>query len=148
MINVLVSACLLGVDCRYDGKNCFNEDILKLKDKCNLIPICPEQMGGLATPRVPAEIVDGKLINKEGKDVTNQYNKGREIALKVANINNCKYAILKQKSPSCGYGVIYDGSFSGKLIDGNGHTAKLLVENGIKVYADNNIKEFIDELKL
>lgn len=148
MINVLVSACLLGADCRYDGKNCFNEDILLLKDKCNFIPICPEQMGGLPTPRVPAEIVNGKLINKEGKDVSLEYNKGRQIALEFAKLNNCKYAILKQKSPSCGCGVVYDGSFSGKLINGNGNTTKLLMESGIKVYPDTEIKTFIKELQL
>lgn len=147
MINVLVSACLLGLDCRYDGKNCLNEDILLLKEKCNLIPICPEQMGGLPTPRVPSEIVNGRLINKEGNDVTEQYDKGKEIALKIAKINDCKFAILKQKSPSCGCGNIYDGTFSGKLISGNGNTTKYLIENGIKVYADTDIKDFLKELE-
>ena len=147
MINVLVSACLLGLDCRYDGKNCLNEDILLLKEKCNLIPICPEQMGGLPTPRVPSEIVNGRLINKEGNDVTEQYDKGKEIALQIAKINDCKFAILKQKSPSCGCGNIYDGTFSGKLISGNGNTTKYLIENGIKVYADTDIKDFLDNLE-
>ena len=148
MINILVSACLLGLDCRYDGKNCLNEDVLFLKGKCNLIPICPEQMGGLPTPRVPAEIVGYKLINKEGKDVTCEYDKGRQIALKIAEINDCKYAILKQKSPSCGCGLIYDGTFKGKLIEGYGNTTKLLMEKGIKVYPDTDIKRLIEELKI
>lgn len=148
MINILVSACLLGINCRYDGKNCLNNDILLLKGKCNLIPICPEQMGGLATPRVPAEIVNGLLINKEGKDVSEMYNRGREIALKIAEINNCKYAILKQKSPSCGHGLIYDGKFSGNTIKGEGNTTKLFLENGIKVYADTDIKKFIEDLNI
>lgn len=147
MINVLVSACVLGLNCRYDGNNCYNEDIELLKGKCNLIPICPEQMGGLSTPRVPAEIVNGKLISKEGFEVTEQYNKGREMALEIAKINNCKYAILKQKSPSCGKGIIYDGTFTGKLIEGNGNTTKFLIENGIKVYSDTEIKAFLKELE-
>lgn len=147
MINILVSACLLGLNTRYDGKSTLNNDILLLKEKCNLIPICPEQMGGLSTPRVPSEIVGDRLISKEGIDVTSEYDKGRNIALEIAKINDCKYAILKQKSPSCGCGQIYDGSFSGKLIEGNGYTTRLLLDNGIKVFADTDINAFLEIIK-
>lgn len=147
MPNILVSACLLGIDCRYDGKNCYNEKIQDLRKYANLIPICPEQMGGLTTPRVPAEIVGHNLINKEGIDVSSNYQKGASIALKIAHINNCEYALLKQKSPSCGCGLIYDGTFTGKVIEGDGNTTKLLKENGIICYSDEEINELLNLLK-
>lgn len=147
MTNILVSACLLGIDCRYDGKNCYNEKVLELRKYANLIPICPEQMGGLTTPRLPAEIVGQNLINKEGIDVTSNYQKGASIALKIAKINDCKYALLKQKSPSCGKGLIYDGSFTGKVIEGDGNTTKLFKENGITCYSDEEIDELINLFK-
>lgn len=143
MPNILVSACLLGINCRYDGKNCLNEKVLKLRDYANIIPICPEQMGGLSTPRVPGEIVGNKILSKSGDNLTDNYNNGANIALKIAQINNCKYALLKQKSPSCGCGLIYDGSFSGKLIGGDGNTTKLLKENGIMCFNDEEIEKLL-----
>ena len=146
MAKIIVSACLLGQDCRYDGKNCLNEEILKLLDKHTLIPICPEQMGGLPTPRQPGEIVGDKVISKIGDDITEQYNKGANMALRIAKMNNCKYALLKSKSPSCGKGQIYDGSFTGKMTDGDGKTTSLLIENGIKVYSDLQLNELLKEL--
>lgn len=146
MIPVLISSCLLGTNCRYDGKNCFAEDISLLKDKCLLIPICPEQMGGLSTPRYPSEIQNGKVINSNNIDVTKEYKKGAEASLAYAKLNNIKYAILKSKSPSCGLNKIYDGTFSKKLIDGNGITAQLLIDNGIKVYTEKEISTFIKEV--
>ena len=146
MIPVLISSCLLGTNCRYDGKNCFVEDISLLKDKCLLIPICPEQMGGLSTPRYPSEIQNGKVINSNNIDVTKEYKKGAEASLAYAKLNNIKYAILKSKSPSCGLNKIYDGTFSKKLIDGNGITAQLLIDNGIKVYTEKEISTFIKEV--
>ena len=146
MINILVSACLLGCDCRYDGKNCLNEKVLELKKYANLIPICPEQMGGLSTPRDPAEIVGSRLVSNKGNDVTENYDKGADIALKIAQINGCRYALLKQKSPSCGCGLIYDGTFSGKTIEGNGNTTKLLIENGIICFSDEDIDGLLKEL--
>ncbi len=149
MINILISACLLGLDCRYDGKNCFNDKVLELRKYANLIPVCPEQMGGLSTPRDPSEIVGNRLISNKGTDVTAYYDKGADMALKLAQINDCKYALLKQKSPSCGCGLIYDGTFSGRTIKGNGNTTKLLSENGIICYSDEDIglllKELIDK---
>ena len=146
MINILVSACLLGLDCRYDGKNCLNEKVLELKKYANLIPVCPEQMGGLSTPRDPSEIVGKRLISNKGTDVTANYDKGAEMALKLAEINYCHYAVLKQKSPSCGCGLIYDGTFTGKTIKGNGNTTRLLTENGIICFSDEDIDELLSIL--
>ena len=146
MISVLISACLLGCDCRYDGKNCYKEQIEQLKDQCILIPICPEQMGGLPTPRIPSEIQNESVINKEGIDVTAQYKKGARLALEIAKLNDTKVAILKSKSPSCGKGIIYDGTFTGNLIEGDGTTVQLLKENGIAVYTENEIDLFLREV--
>ncbi len=138
-MNILVSACLLGIACRYDGKSKPNEDIIKLTDKYNLIPFCPEITGGLPTPRHPSEIVGDKVLNNIGEDVTKQYKKGAEEALRVAKLYNCKYAILKEKSPSCGSGKIHNGKFDGRYIAGDGITTRLLKENGIVVIGESEI---------
>lgn len=134
--NILISACLIGEKCRYDGKCKSYPEIALLKEKYNLIPVCPEVMGGLETPRTPCEIQNGKVISADGADKTAEYKKGAEIALEIALKNNCKKAILKSKSPSCGKGKIYDGTFSKTLTDGNGITADLLIQNGITVYSE------------
>lgn len=135
---MLISACLLGRACRYDGKDKNKIDLSRLEGH-SLIPVCPEVDGGLGIPRPPAERVSSYIINKEGKDVTAEYTKGAEIALRTAIENNCKIAILKAKSPSCGKGKIYDGTFTKTLIDGNGVTAELLQKNGITVYTEDEI---------
>ncbi len=123
MENIIVSACLLGVSCRYDGNSKPNEKIIDLKEKYNLIPICPEIMGGLPTPRMPAEIKDGRVKTENGIDVTEEYKKGADEAIKLAKLFGCKKAILKENSPSCGCGKIYNGEFTRTLKDGNGITA-------------------------
>lgn len=138
-MNILVSACLLGVDCRYCGTGLYNEAVSKLRNNHNLIPVCPEQLGGLTTPRIPVELKDGKAIDKEKNEVTKQFQKGAEEALKIARLLDCTTAILKSNSPSCGYGKIYDGTFEGVLIDGNGITAAKLAENEIKVMTEKEI---------
>ena len=137
--NILVSACLLGVDCRYCGTGLFNEKVYRLKDNYNLIPVCPEQLGGLTTPRNPVELVKGQAVDLNQNDFTAQFEKGAEETLKIAKLLDCKMAVLKCNSPSCGYGTIYDGTFQGKLIDGNGKTAALLAENGIKVITEKEL---------
>ena len=142
MEKVLVSACLIGNNCKYNGKNNKNEKIIEfLKDK-EVILVCPEVMGGLSTPRLKSEIVtsnkDLKVINEEGNDVTFNFTKGAEIALKRALANNVKLAILKEKSPSCGVKRIYNGNFDGTLVDGSGVFARLLKENGIKVLTEED----------
>ena len=136
-MNILVSACLLGVACRYDGKSKEVERIKKLLSKYNLIPICPEQLG-FPHLEFPSERCGDKVINSQMEDVTLQYKKGAEEALRLAKIFNCSIAILKAKSPSCGCGQIYDGSFSKTLITGNGTTTELFLKNGIKVFTENS----------
>lgn len=140
-MKILVSACLLGVECRYNGKGELKKDIEMLLKEHELIPVCPEQLGGLATPRDPAEIQDNKIITKTGVDVTKEYLKGAEEVLKLAKLYNCSTAILKERSPSCGYGKIYDGTFSKVLINGNGSTADLLIKNGIKVTGESEVNK-------
>jgi len=139
IMNVLISACLLGVNCRYDGDGKLIKEIERLKEIYNLIPVCPEIYGGLKTPREPAEIIDGKVINRKGEDVTENFIKGANETLYLAKLFNCKYAILKERSPSCGFGEIYDGTFSGKLVDGNGITADLLIKNGIMIIGESQM---------
>ena len=138
-MTILVSACLLGCPCRYDGKSKPNDAVLALMEHHTFIPICPEQMGGLATPRVPAERKDGGVFTERGGDVTEQYRRGAEEALRLAQLYGCKYAILKERSPSCGNGQIYDGSFSRRLIEGDGVTAQLLKAHGITVLGESEV---------
>lgn len=140
---VLISGCLLGLCCRYDGKSKLNENISALSEKYYLIPVCPEQLGGLKTPRNPSEIINGRVISSAGDDVTAEYRRGAEEALRLARLFGCKKAILKERSPSCGFGKIYDGSFSGTLIDESGIAAALLAENGIAVFGESRIAELL-----
>ena len=140
--NVLISACLLGVACRYDGlsKPLAKERLDSLKEKYHLIPVCPEIMGGLSTPRIPAEIQkDRKVFRKDGLDITDAYRRGAEETLRLAQLFNCKLAILKERSPSCGAFQIYDGTFSSKLTDGDGITAELLRQNDIQILGESQI---------
>jgi len=136
---ILCSACLLGIKCRYDGKDKLNKKVIELSKKKILIPVCPEQLGGLSTPREPAEQKGKRVITKSGKDVTQNFKKGAKEVLKLAKLLGSKEAILKQKSPSCGFGKIYDGSFSGQLIKGNGVTAALLKRNKIKIITEEDL---------
>jgi len=138
MEKILVSACLLGVNCKYNGNNNYNEEVMEyLKDKY-VIPICPEIMGGLPTPRVPAEIKGGKVMTQNNIDVTKNYEKGAEEVLNLAKKFGVKKALLKAKSPSCGYLKIYDGTFNNNLIAGNGITAKALIENGFEILTEKD----------
>lgn len=148
--NILVSACLLGVNCRYDGGNGLQKGLMGLMETYSLIPVCPEQLGGMETPREPAEQISsdtekypkGRVVTCSGKDVTDSFLKGAEETLKLAELYGCKKAILKERSPSCGYGTVYDGTFSGTKVPGSGVTARLLAENGILVYGESNIENF------
>ena len=135
----IVSACLAGVKCRYDGSSKPCKKVIELVKKGQAIPICPEQLGGFSTPRIVSEQKGNKVYNKEGKDVTAEFEKGAQEALNIAKMAGCKEAILKSKSPSCGSGLVYDGSFSGKLIKGDGVFAKLLKANNIKVVTEEEI---------
>ena len=145
----ICSACLLGINCRYDGKNKPNKKVIALSKKEIFIPVCPEQLGGQSTPRLDAEVkggdgynvLDGKagVVESDGTDVSHNFIKGAEEVLKIAKLYKVKEAILKQKSPSCGCGKIYAGDFSGKLIKGDGVTTALLKKNGIKIMTEEDL---------
>lgn len=137
--NILVSACLLGIGCRYDGKNKTNEAVRALTERFNLIPFCPEIYGGLPTPRTPSERIGDRVMMADGRDVTENYQKGAREALELCRIYGITTAILKERSPSCGKGMIYDGSFSGTLTERDGVTAELLMANGIRVLGESEI---------
>lgn len=143
---ILVSACLIGLNCKYSGGNNYNEKIFNLVKEGKAIPVCAEQLGGLTTPRNPSEIkmIDGKrcVIDNEGNDVTLEFENGAREILNLAKQLDIKKAILKSKSPSCGKGKVYNGNFDGKLVDGNGILADLLINNGIEVISE---KEFLEE---
>lgn len=136
----VISACLAGIDCKYNGGNNLNEEVIKLVKEGKAVLICPEQMGGLTTPRLPSEIRDDKVLRSDEIDVTNEYKKGANEALKIAKLVGVTKAILKTKSPSCGCGKIYDGTFSNKLIEGDGITTRLFKENGIEVIPSDEYK--------
>ncbi len=144
-MKILVSACLLGEPVRYDGNhNILSLDVLKqLKSKHQLFSFCPEIEGGLETPRIPAEILNSKVINQSGEDVTKQFEQGANKALTLCQEENIKVALLKAKSPSCGSNKIYDGTFSKVLIDESGITAKKLLDNGIAVYNEEELESFL-----
>lgn len=139
MAKILVSACLIGCDCRYIGDSCRNEVVRALAEKHILIPVCPEQLGGLTTPRLPSERQGEKVVMVDGTDVTAQFAKGAENALEIAKLTNVDFAILKAHSPSCGKGMIYNGTFSGEKCEGNGVTADLFIENGIHVFTEKEL---------
>ena len=138
MIKYVVSSCLAGIKCRYDGKDKKNDYVCSLVNDGKATPLCAECLGGLSISRDPAEIINDKVITNKGIDVTREYNKGAEEVLKYCLDNNIKKAILCDKSPSCGLRT-YDGTFSGKLIDKPGITAKLLIENGIEVITSKDL---------
>ena len=151
MKKLLISSCLLGVPCRYDGKSKPIPLPEELTKHVTLIPVCPEVLGGLPTPRPPSELVSRttgaiRVINSEGTDVTANYVSGAEKTLAIAKENGCAYALLKEKSPSCSGGQVYDGTFSRTLTDGNGVTAELLKSNGIKVFGESEIYTLIAEI--
>ena len=140
---ILVSACLAGINCKYNGGNNYNEKIFNLVKEGKAIPVCPEQLGGLTTPREPSEIkiIDGKryVINKEGIDVTEEFEKGAEEVLTLVKKLDIKKAILQSRSPSCGRDKIYSGNFDRNLVDGNGILVDLLLKNGIEVINSDDI---------
>lgn len=138
---LLVSACLLGENCKYSGGNNYNPAVEALKERFELIPVCPEQLGGLPTPRVPSERVGDRVLNREGADVTDAFRLGAEKALEIALAHGVRRAVLQERSPSCGCGTVYDGTFSGKLVPGQGVTAELLRKNGIRLCGGSGVDE-------
>ena len=140
-MNILVSACLLGVNCRYSGKGELCQELQKLMKEHHLIPVCPEQLGGLATPRTPAERVKDRVVTQMGEDVTAQYEKGARETAGLAELFGCRCAGLKERSPSCGNGRIYDGTFSRQLVSGDGTAAALLKERGVRIFGETEIEK-------
>ena len=131
---VLCSACLLGIKCRHDGKSRPDKKTISFLQKQILIPVCPEQLGGLATPREESERLANKVLTKSGRDVTQNFEKGAREALRLAKLFKAKKAFLKRKSPSCGCGLIYDGTFSKRIVKRDGVLTALLKKNKIKVF--------------
>lgn len=138
----MISACLLGACCRYDGASKAHPLAEALAQRHTLIPVCPEQLGGLSTPRPPAERRGDRVVTRTG-DVTEQYRRGAEETLKLYRLLGCEAAVLKERSPSCGHGQIYDGTFSGALTAGDGVTAELLAANGVAVYGESQIQALL-----
>ena len=138
---ILISACLLGVSCRYDGGSKPVLSVEALMGRYQLVPVCPEQLGGLPTPRTPAERQGGRVITKDGRDVTAAYSRGAQEAWKLAKLFGCDIAILKARSPSCGAQGIYDGTFTGTVIPGSGVTAELLRDAGIRVLTEDELEQ-------
>lgn len=139
-MKIAVSACLLGANTKYNGGNNYSSKLEKLLKDHEVISLCPEVMGGLPTPRDPAEIVAGKVLTKEGRSVGKEFRKGAKYALDLVKENGVELVILQARSPSCGVGQIYDGSFSGRLVDGDGIFVRLLKKEGIRVI---NIDEYL-----
>ncbi|MBN2220158.1 MAG: DUF523 domain-containing protein [Kosmotogaceae bacterium] len=144
MTKIIVSACLIGVNCTYRGDNNLSLKLLELVDRFVFLPVCPEQLGGLPTPRPRAEVTSSSdwraarlVLDQFGNDVTPNYLRGAEEVLKIAKLSGTNIAILKSRSPSCGCKGIYDGTFGGVMIDGMGITAELLLKNGIEVYSED-----------
>ena len=140
-MKIVVSACLLGGNCKYSGGNNRSEELLTLLSGHKVIPVCPEVLGGLPVPRTPAEIVDGTVITRDGVSVNEEFLRGASAALEICVQNSPDLVILQPRSPSCGVGRVYDGTFSGKLIPGNGVFAAMALENGFRVASAEQILE-------
>ncbi len=143
MKNLIISACLIGCKTRYNGETSEIPELEELKKKYHLIPVCPEQLGGLATPRDPSEKCGDRVVTVKGADVTAEFKKGAEEVLRLAKMFDCDSALLKERSPSCGFGKIYDGTFSGTIVDGSGVTARLLAANGVRVLGESCAGELL-----
>ena len=144
-MRILISACLLGAPCRYDGAAKTQPWAAALAERHELVPVCPEQLGGLPTPRVPSERRGARVVSRDGGDVTARFRRGAEAAAALCRLLGCQAAVLKERSPSCGCGEIYDGTFSGTLTPGNGTAAELLLAAGIPVYGESRAAELLAE---
>ena len=144
---ILMSACLMGVNCRYDGGGKCIPELEELMALAHIVPVCPEILGGLPTPRTPSERVGDKVLMKDGTDVTEAFAKGAGEALRLAKLYGAEFAMLKERSPSCGSGVIYDGTFSGSFRPGDGVTGETMKKNGVRVFGESQAAELIEILK-
>ena len=141
---LLVSACLLGENCKYSGGNNYTPELEKLKERFELLPVCPETFGGLQSPREPSERVEDRVLSRSGADVTEAFRRGAEKTLEIALAHGVTRAVLKERSPSCGSGTIYDGSFSGAVVSGDGVAAEKLKQHGIAVFGESRIDALLD----
>ena len=137
---ILVSACLLGCACRYDGRSKPYPLAQELAKRGLAVPVCPEQLGGLTTPRLPSERQGERVVMQDGRDVTEEYRRGAAETLRLAELYGCTAAVLKERSPSCGCGRVYDGTVTGTLTEGDGVTAEVLKARGIRVYGESEIE--------
>lgn len=136
---VIVSACLLGVRCRFDGESKPSDTVIAWLRNRHVIPVCPEQLAGLPTPRLRHEILDGRVVSETGHDATDTFERGAREVLRLVELFDARLAILKSRSPSCGRGQIYDGTFSGRVVEGDGFLARLLIQHGCTVLSDEQI---------
>ena len=141
---LLISACLLGRNCKYNGGNNYTPLVEALKARYDLVPVCPECFGGLPIPHEPSERVGDKVLSKSGKDVTEPFRRGAEKTLAAAIQQGVTRAVLKEHSPSCGCGSIYDGTFTGTVVPGNGVAAELLLSRGVVIYGESRIGELLE----
>lgn len=146
-MKILVSKCLLGERCRFDGRSKANQKVLDFLKDHEIIPVCPEVMGGMQIPHTPCERIDDKVMGKDGNDYTDKFQNGAKIALDLCLANDCHYAILKAKSPSCGHDYIYDGNFNGTLIKGHGCLTEKLLKHDIKIYNEDEIEQLIKDIE-
>ncbi len=138
-MRLLVSACLMGLCTRYDGKDSLSREVLELSGRHVLVPVCPEQLGGLPTPRPPCELICGRAVSRDGRDWTAAFEKGAELAMEVFRLCGCEAAVLKQNSPSCGKSFVHDGGFQGRLMPGRGILAARLIERGVPVFGEDEL---------
>ncbi|GAB1409599.1 DUF523 domain-containing protein [Desulfovibrionales bacterium] len=136
---ILVSACLAGFACRWNGEDCAHPHVVQLVQTGAAVPLCPEQLGGLTTPREPCELQNGRVVCKSGLDVTDAFARGAEMTVHLAKLYGCTHAIMKSRSPSCGCGRIHDGTFAGILVEGNGVTVDALLRAGLTVQTENDL---------
>ncbi len=136
---ILVSACLLGIYCRYDGRCETDERVMALSRDHVLVPVCPEQLGGLPTPRAAVELLDGRAVTRDGADLTEAFERGVGQAMRVAGLTGARVAVLQPRSPSCGRGIIYDGTFSGTRVEGDGVLAQALAARGVALLVPDDL---------
>ena len=144
---VLVSMCLMGVNCRYDGASSPCPGIERLAGRCRILPVCPEQLGGLPTPRAPSERLGDRVVARDGRDVTEPFRIGAAQAVELARRYNAGYALMKSRSPSCGWGEIYDGTFTGARVYGHGVTAEALAAMGVRIFDENHLDDLIGAME-
>lgn len=147
-MNILVSACLMGASVRYDGGANENTAVLSMMNRHHLIPVCAEIFGGLPIPREPSERIRDRVVSRTGRDVTAQYVRGAQEVLRLSRLYGCTLAVLKERSPSCGHDLIYDGTFSGKLVDGNGVLTDMLLDAGLRVVGESEVPALIERGEL